>query len=50
MYTIYYIYNNRMGIMRCASKNLLSYCIERIKTSGAKILGVKDYRGEVVEC
>lgn len=50
MYTIYYIYNNRIDTMKCALKKLLPYCIKGIKAAGAKIICVKDYRGEVIEC
>ena len=49
MYTIYYIYKNRMDTMRCASAHFLPYILQGIKEAGAQIICVKNYRGEVIE-
>lgn len=50
MYTIYYIYNNHIDTMKCALKKFLPYCIEGLKTGGAKVVYIKNYRGEIIEC
>lgn len=49
MYMIYYIYDNRMDMMKCNLKELLPYYLRALNERGAKIICIKDDNGELIE-
>ena len=49
MYTIYYIYENRMDTVKCTTKELIPYYVKTFEERGAKIVCIKDNCGEPVE-
>lgn len=49
MYTIYYILNDRIDILKC-DFDILAYNIATLKQNEAKILCIKDPCGEYFPC